>query len=136
MGTNYFENAKYYNGFEVGLSVPLFYNAQKSKIKASKIAMAATKNFSEYEIEQLKIKQKELLNSHKKLKGLIDYYNENGSKLYDEIFRTAKLSFENGEIDFFRFATSSETALQIKLDYLNNLMEYTIVALELNYLSK
>ena len=24
---------KYYNGFEVGLSVPLFYNAQKSKIK-------------------------------------------------------------------------------------------------------
>ncbi|HRZ98254.1 MAG TPA: CusA/CzcA family heavy metal efflux RND transporter, partial [Paludibacter sp.] len=136
LGTNYFENAKYYNGFEVGLSVPLFYNAQKSKIKASKIAMAATKNFSEYEIEQLKIKQKELLNSHKKLKGLIDYYNENGSKLYDEIFRTAKLSFENGEIDFFRFATSSETALQIKLDYLNNLMEYTIVALELNYLSK
>ena len=136
LGTNYFENAKYYNGFEVGLSIPLFFNAQKSKIKASKIAIAATKSFSEYEIDQLKIKQKELLNSYKKLKGLIDYYNVNGSKLYDEIIRTAKLSFENGEIDFFKFAISSETALQIKLDYLNNLMEYTIVALELNYLSK
>lgn len=136
LGTNFFENARYYNGFEVGLSIPIFYNAQKSKIKASKIAMDATKNFSEYEIELLKIKQKELLNSHKKLSGLIEYYNENGSKLYDEIIRTARLSFENGEIDFFKFATSTETALQIKLDYLNNLINYNNVTLDLNYLSK
>jgi heavy metal efflux system protein len=135
-GTNAYENAKYYNGFEVGLSVPLFFNAQKSKIKASKIAMDATKNFMEYEMELLKIKQQELLNSYNKLRELIDYYNEHGSKLYDEIIRTSTLSFENGEIDFFRFATSTETALQIKLDYLNTLTNYTVVALELNYLSK
>lgn len=135
-GTNAYENAKYYNGFEVGLSVPLFFNAQKSKIKASKIAMDATKNFMEYEMELLKNKRQELLNSYNKLRKLIDYYNEHGSKLYDEIIRTSTLSFENGEIDFFRFATSTETALQIKLDYLNTLTNYTVVALELNYLSK
>jgi cobalt-zinc-cadmium resistance protein CzcA len=50
--------------------------------------------------------------------------------------RTAKLSFENGEIDFYKFATSTETALQIKLDYLNNLTNYNKVTLELIYLSK
>jgi cobalt-zinc-cadmium resistance protein CzcA len=136
LGTNFFDNAKYYHGFEAGLSFPIFFNAQKSKIKASKIAMDATKYFSEYEVELLKVKQKELLNSHLKLKELLDYYTENGSKLYDEIIRTARLSFENGEIDFFKFATSTETALQIKLDYLNNLINYTNVTLELNYLSK
>jgi cobalt-zinc-cadmium resistance protein CzcA len=136
LGTNFFENAKYYNGFEVGFSIPIFFNAQKSKINASKIAMDATMNFSAYEMELLKIKQKELLNSHKKLKELIDYYNESGSKLYEEIIRTARLSFENGEIDFFKFATSTETALQIKLDYLNNLINYNSVTLDLNYLSK
>jgi len=136
LGTNFFANAKYYQGFEAGISIPIFYNAQKSNIKASKLAMDATKYFSEYEIELLKIKQRELLNSHMKLKELIDYYNESGSKLYDEIMRTARLSFERGEIDFFRFATSTETALQIKLDYLNSLINYTNVTLELNYLSK
>ena len=98
--------------------------------------MNATKNLTEYEIELLKVKQKELLSSHLKLKELIDYYNETGGNLYNEITRTATLSFENGEIDFLKFATSTETALQIRLDYLNNLLNYTNVTLELNYISK
>ena len=136
IGTNFYKNAKYYHGFESGISIPIFFNAQKSKIKASEIAMDATKHFSEYEIDLMEIKQKGLLNSHMKFKALLSYYDENGSKLYDEIIRTAQLSFENGEIDFLKFATSTETALQIELDYLNNLMDYTNVTLELNYLSK
>ncbi|HNS18702.1 MAG TPA: CusA/CzcA family heavy metal efflux RND transporter [Bacteroidales bacterium] len=136
LGTNFFENAKYYHGFEAGLSIPLFFNAQKSKIKASEIAMDATNHFSEYEIDLLKTKQKELSNAYLKLKELLNYHTETGSKLYDEIIRTAQLSLENGEIDFFTFATSTETALQIQLDYFNNLMNYNSVTLELNYLSK
>ncbi len=136
LGTNFYENAKYYHGFEAGVAIPLFYSAQKSKIKASKIAMNATKYISEYEVELLKDKQNELLNSYIKLKEQIDYYNVEGSKLYQEIIRTATLSFKNGEIDFLKFATITETALQIKLDYLENLMNFTNVTLELNYLSK
>jgi cobalt-zinc-cadmium resistance protein CzcA len=136
VGTNFYENSKFYQGFETGISVPLFFGSQKAKIKASKIALDATRQSSVYEIEFLQTKQKELLNSHLKYKDLIDYYNESGSKLYDEIIRTSRLSFENGEIDYFRFAASTETALQIKLDYLDNLLNYTLVTLELNYLSK
>ncbi len=136
IGTNAYENAKKYHGFEAGISIPIFFNTQKSKIKASKYAMNATKNLAEHEIALLKVKQKELLSSHLKLKELIDYYNENGNNLYNEITRTAKLSFENGEIDFLKFAISTETALQIRLDYLNNLLDYTNVTLELNYISK
>jgi len=136
LGTNSYENAQRYHGFEAGISIPIFFNAQKAKIKASKFAMNATKNLAEYEIDLLKVKQKELLSSHLKLKELIDYYNEIGGNLYNEITRTARLSFENGEIDFLKFATSTETALQIRLDYLNNLINYTNVTLELNYISK
>jgi heavy metal efflux system protein len=136
LGTNFYNNAKYYHGFEAGISIPIFYNAQKSKIKASKIALDATRIFSDYEVELLKLKQKELINSYNNLKVLNDNYNEQGIKLYDEIMRTAKLSFDNGEIDFFKFATSTETALQIKLDYLTNLLNLTVITLELNYLSK
>jgi cobalt-zinc-cadmium resistance protein CzcA len=136
LGTNFYDNAKYYHGFEAGVAIPIFYTAQKSKIKASKIAMNATKYISEYEVEVLKDKQNELLNSYIKLKEQLNYYNVDGSKLYEEIIRTATLSYENGEIDFLKFATITETALQIKLDYLDNLMNFTNVTLELNYLSK
>jgi cobalt-zinc-cadmium resistance protein CzcA len=136
IGTNSYQNSKNYYGFEAGISVPIFFNAQKSRIKASVFATNSSKNLTEYELELLKVKQKELLNTHFKLKELINYYNETGDKLYNEIYRTAKLSFENGEIDYLKFVTSIETALRIRLDYLNNLIDYNNVTLELNYLSK
>lgn len=136
MGTNTYDNAKKYHGFEAGISIPIFFNAQKAKIKASRIALSATQNLTEYEVELLKVKQKELMGMHLQLKEQIEYFNQSGSKLYSEIVRTAKLSFEKGEIDFVKFATSTEAALEIRLGYLSNLLEYTKVTLELNYISK
>ncbi len=136
VGTNFFDDSKYYHGFEAGLSIPLFYNAQKSKINASKLAVDAMKQFSEYEIDLLQIKQRELINSKTNLLALLSYYDQHGKMLYDEIIRTASLSFENGEIDFFTFANSTETALQIKLKHIDNILNYNKIILELNYLSK
>ena len=80
--------------------------------------------------------RKELMNAHLKFRERLNYYNGEGSHLYDEITRTARISFNAGEIDFFRFAASMETALQIKLDYLDNLQEYNRVTLMLNYQSE
>jgi cobalt-zinc-cadmium resistance protein CzcA len=84
----------------------------------------------------LKARHRELINSRQKLKALLDYYNGNGRALHNEMIRTATLSFQKGEIDFIRFATSTELALQIELDYLSNLMDYNLITLELNYFSK
>jgi len=136
IGTNFYDNARYYHGFEIGIAVPLFFNAQKSKIKASEIGLSATQYFSEYEMELQKIKHQELFNTYQKHKNLIDYYKNQGFVLYNEIMRTAKLSFEKGEIDFLKFASGTETALQIRFDYIDHLVQYNTVILEINYLSK
>jgi len=136
LGTNSFDNAKMYHGVEAGISIPIFFNAQKSKIEASKIALNVTQNLTEYEIELLEVKKQELMSTHLQLKALLDYYVLSGNELYSEIMKTAKLGFENGEIDFLKFASSSEAALLIKIDYLENLIQYSRVTLEINYLSK
>ncbi len=136
VGTNAYENAKYYHGFEAGIAVPVFFGAQKSKIKASRIATSANSLFAEYEVELLKNKQQELMNEHLKFKEQLDYYAGYGRELYDEMIRTSTLGFENGEIDFYKFTASIETAVQIQLNYLDDLTDYTRVTLELNYLSK
>ncbi len=136
VGTNPFENSKIYHGFEIGVSIPLFYGPQKSKINASKLALESTRMFNEYELELLRLKHKELLNTHLKLKEQLNTYNALGNELFNEITRTARLSFENGQIDFVTFASSLETALQIKLDHLTTLLDYTDVTLEYNYITK
>ena len=100
------------------------------------MTLEALKINSEHELDLLKVKKQELENAHQKLKKLLADYHDYGSQLYHEIMRTVQLSYQKGEIDFFRLATSTETALQIELDYLNNLLEYNQVTIELNHLSK
>lgn len=134
-GTNFYENSKIYHGFEAGVSFPIFFKAQKSKIKASKIALLANQNLVTYELDLLKIKRNKLFNEYQKLKNQIGSYHEIGNNLFIEIINIASLSFEKGEIDFLKFATSSEAALQIKIDYLDTLIQFNKVTLELNYIS-
>lgn len=136
LGTNRFESAGIYHGFEAGLAIPLLFGPQKSRIRSSELALEANRQLIYYETTHLITKQKELLNTYHRLKEWLKEYEESGSKLYSEILRTAELGFESGEIDFYRFAASTETAFQLKLEYLNNLLEFNSVTLELNYLSK
>jgi cobalt-zinc-cadmium resistance protein CzcA len=136
VGTNAYDNAKYYHGFEVGLAVPLFFNAQKARIKAASLTHDAGIQHNQYQSDQFKARQQELLNTQMRLKELLDYYQQQGRELYEELLRAAQLSFENGDIDFFKFAASTETALQIQLEHLENLQQYNSTTLELNYLSK
>ena len=81
-------------------------------------------------------KKKELQNSYFKYKELLDQYNSSGKSLCDELKRTSQLSYEKGEIDFQKFAINIENAMQIKKEYLDNLLHYTRITLNLNYLSE
>jgi cobalt-zinc-cadmium resistance protein CzcA len=89
---------------------------------------------SEYKI-RLKTKQSELYTQLKKYDEALSYYKEEGEQLSQEIFKTAKISYESGEINFFQYIQSMENALEILLDYLNNLNIYNQVVLEINYLT-
>ena len=136
LGTNFYTPSKIYNGFEVGIALPLFYQAHSAHIKASELRLKATKEFTEYDMEMMKIKYKELLNSYQLQKELVDNYSVKGALLYEEIIRTAQISFENGEIEFQKFTSYIESAQQMKLDYLDHLMKYNALILDLNYISK
>jgi len=65
----------------------------------------------------------------------MDYYNEEGKHLSEEIFKTAELSFQNGELNFFQYIVSIENAFEILLDYLHNLNAYNQTVIQLNYLT-
>ncbi|OIP82318.1 MAG: multidrug transporter AcrB [Porphyromonadaceae bacterium CG2_30_38_12] len=135
-GTNKYTPTHIYPGFEAGVSIPIFFNAHSSKIKASKIALRSKNQHVAYELEMLRTKQKALLATLQNAKDRVDYYNNGALLLYNEIIRISNTSFNKGEIDFYKWATATETALQLKLDHLNNLSEYSRIVNELNYLSK
>jgi len=83
----------------------------------------------------LETKYKNLESELRKFRDNIEFYNNTGRQLSDEITRTATRSYETGEIDFYQFALSIENALKLTLDYYEAVLEYNRVALEINYLT-
>jgi len=135
-GSNSYSNNKTYEGFQIGLSIPLFYKAHKSKIKARQIGLNMSKLKEATTLIQLNSKQKELKTELLKYQETIQYFENTGIELSNEIIRNAEKTFQLGEVDFFKFAISMENALELRTKHLDDLFRYNQVAIELNYLSK
>jgi cobalt-zinc-cadmium resistance protein CzcA len=126
---------KNFEGYQIGLNIPLLFFGNRSKIKARQLEnemMAVAQQETKIQLEQ---KQRTLINSLSSQDQTLATYENGQLKVADEIFKTANLSFKNGEIDFFRFVQSLETAQQIKLEYLQQLMDFNVTVISLNYLT-
>jgi len=123
------------NGYQIGLKIPLLFSGNSAKIKASKLSIEiVNKQAEDYRI-RLEAKQAMLFTELKKYEEALEYYDDEGENLSQEIFNTAKKSYQSGEINFFQYIQSMENALEILLDYLNNLNTYNQIVLEINYLT-
>ena len=135
-GNNRFENNRGYHGFQVGLGIPLYAGEQNAKIKAGKIAANTTELLLQNDLLLLETKYNSLKNELNKYRDAIEFYNNKGKKLSDEIIRAATGSYQAGEIDFYPFVMSVENAMKITLDYYQSVLNYNKTALEINYLVK
>lgn len=134
-GTNNGVNARNYNGFQVGVAVPLWFGANKSKINAAKTeTMIVANELENYKI-QLQSKYDGLHSDLKKYQETVDYYEITGRVLSKELTTTASKAFQSGEIDFLQYVQLLESAKNIEINYLQNLMKYNNTVLELNYLT-
>lgn len=136
LGSNQYENGKLYHGFQVGVAIPLFYGSYKARINAAKHLANAHNLLKENELSLIKNQLNQLLSEHLKYKALLDNFNLSGEPLMNEIMKTALKSYQLGEINFFQFVSSYETAFQIQVEYLDNLLKYNQTASEIKYFSK
>ncbi|MBN2613245.1 MAG: CusA/CzcA family heavy metal efflux RND transporter [Bacteroidales bacterium] len=136
IGTNQYSGSQYYHGYQFGIALPVFFRSQRANIRASEFAFSAQQLYTEYETILLQAKLKELHNNYLKYKESVDSFETTGNQLYEELLRTSVKSYENGEIDFFKFVDSYETAWQIRKDYLENVLNYNHYVLELNYFTR
>ncbi len=122
-------------GYQVGLKIPLFFSGNASRIKAANIAKnIAIEESLDYK-NQLLLKHERLMGQLRKYEEALNYYEGDGQNLSNEILKTATLSFQNGEIDFFQYIQSLENAYTITLSFLENLNNYNQTVIALNYLT-
>ena len=120
-------------GFQVGIAIPILFSGTTSKIKVAQLDLKSWEQQKQNEeqkmVKYLRQKESELA----KYQEAINYFNQFGKKLADEILKVANLSYKNGEIDFFQYIHSLENATTIQVDYLDTLLQYNNTQLELYY---
>jgi cobalt-zinc-cadmium resistance protein CzcA len=134
-GSNKYAGSKNYQGFEIGVGIPLFFSEQRAKTKASRYAWEAALNLQSHYLKKYENKLSELMTGLEKYRESMQYYKLTGQKLSTELFRSAQQSYTEGEIDFFRFVQSIDNAVEIRLNYLDDLHQYNEIILEINYLT-
>jgi heavy metal efflux system protein len=122
-----------FEGFKVGLSVPLWFLPQKAKISEASINRQIAKNELEYQqfylaktIESLKIQLDQYFVS-------ISYYRENALIQADLLISTASRRFKNQNMGSVDYLESLSAALKLKLEYLEKVKLYNQTAIQLEY---
>ena len=133
-GSNNGMDPQIYQGFQAGVGIPLFYSAQKSKIRASKIEREVLQSEEDNYTKQLISHYYQLLSELNKYNEAILFYEESGKNLSSELINTSNKAFKNGEIDFVQYILLLDNAKGIEMTYLENLYKYNQTILELNYL--
>jgi cobalt-zinc-cadmium resistance protein CzcA len=134
-GTNHYPGSLYYQGFQVGLGVPLFFGAQRARVRAKQYAVEAALQMEDHYIRTYRNRLVALKSALTKYDAALSYYEETGRDLARELSRSAVKSYESGQISFFNFIQSLENALEIELNHLENLSRYNELVVEIKYLT-
>ena len=122
-------------GFQLGVKIPLLFNGNASKIKAAKIALSTVEEQRKDFQLKLESQYQSLMAKLQSYEQAIAYYQSQGKELSEQLILTAERSFKEGEIDFFQYIQSIETAKEIELTYLDNLNNYNQTVIAINFLT-
>jgi cobalt-zinc-cadmium resistance protein CzcA len=128
----YFDASKRFTGFQVGVSIPLWFVPQAAKVKAAGINQQVVQsNYDQYAIN-MQGQYNQAIQEYLKEKNTIDYYEKSALINADLIIKQADKGFKSGEIGYVEYLQALKGALSIKSNYLQSLNRYnqSIIVLE------
>lgn len=118
------------NSWMIGISVPIFFAPQTSKVKQAKIAYINTQIEADENIRQLRNKLIELTSLLYRDKANIQYYTETALNEAKALEEAARIQLQYSNIDISDYVQSINAARDIRSNYIEAIYRYNISALE------
>lgn len=128
------DKVKYFNGFMVGTSIPIFKTGQQGRAKAAQLEIKISE--MEFQIFQMNLNTAytEALQQFNKYNQRLNYYQSEGLNLAATLFSVASKSYQSGDIGYTEFILNISNAYDIRSNYLQTLNNYNQSIINLNYL--
>jgi len=121
-------------GFQIGVSVPLFFGANRARIRSAKIRNEQIDVERQQTETSLQNAYSMQYNEYLKAMESLTYYETTGIAQADEITQTAQTAYHLGEIGYMEYIQNLQTAIRIKLQYVDALNAFNQSVITLNYL--
>lgn len=130
----YYGGGNRFQGFELGLSLPIFSPA-KAKVRAAEINSQIAE--SEYSLQQSTINRqyRQSVQEYLKNKSSLAYYKSSALANAELILKQIQLAYKSGDIGFAEYLISVMNAIAIRNGYLQALNEYNQSVVRLEFLT-
>ena len=122
-----------FQGMQVGIQIPLFFNAQQSKIKAAKWNMLSQEKNKEQTILEINSALENARAEYQKQLQQIRFYQQEALPQANILLSQGNASYKAGEINYIAYLQILDAALSIKNNYLQNLHAYDEAIIQLAY---
>ena len=123
-----------FQGIKVGAAIPLFKSGTVNRTKAAQFNLKSTQS----DLENFKLELNTTITSLKQeyIKNLrsLNYYEQRGLPLAEQIIRVAQTSYQQGDIGYLEFVQNIQQATELKSQYLESLLQYNNSIIQLNAL--
>ena len=134
-GNNNGINAERLWGIQFGVCIPIWQKAHKARIAAAQTEILAKAEMAEAYRWQLNTRYQALREELDKYQQEIDYYQQTGQPVRDEILQHAQRAYQGGEINFLQYIQLLDNARMIEINYLKSIFEYNKTIIELQYIT-
>lgn len=132
--TVYYNGAPRFQGFTLGVSIPIFAGATIAKSKAANTNIMAKEANAVYLKDQLKTEYLNQLQQLKYQQASIEFYNNSISLNAKTVLKNATIAYNQGDISYVEYLQGIQTFLESKINYLNILNEYNQHCATVQYL--
>ena len=129
----YYSSSKRFNAVQVGIGIPIFAKAQRSKINSAKINQEVAINNYAAGLQTLQSEYNIALQEYKKYTQSIQYFENTALKNAIIIANTANMQLANGNINYLEWVQLINQVTTVKSEYVEAVKNLNDSILQLNY---
>ncbi len=130
----YFDSRDRFQGFNVGISVPITFFSNTSKIKSLSFQHQSLQKEADNTKLVLQTQLENAFRQYEQNLAQYNYYKSIALSNAEAIINTAKVGFENGEIAYMEYIQALQTATDVQLNYLQSINGLNQSVVNINYL--
>ncbi|MBK7357741.1 MAG: CusA/CzcA family heavy metal efflux RND transporter [Saprospiraceae bacterium] len=130
----YYDGSKRFQGFNVGVGIPLTFFSNSAKIKSLDYKRAALQMEADNGKLQLQAKLQNAFELYNQNLSQYNYYKSSALPNAEIIINTAKTAYNSGAVGYIEYLQALQTAADVQLNYLQAINQLNQSIININFL--